>query len=62
MVWELIVKPDAFIVVSQSVSFSGARMGVTPTSPGPNKRKCLGLERLTQLGCSVVVRVLYPDL
>ena len=36
MVWELIVKPSASIVMS--VFFLGARMGVTPTSPDPNKR------------------------
>ena len=38
MVQELIVKPSASIVVSPSVLLLRARMGVTPTYPGPNKR------------------------
>ena len=38
MEWELIGKPSASIVVSQSVLYFGARMVVTPTPPGPNNR------------------------
>ena len=38
MMWELIVKPSASIVVSQAVLILGARMGVTPTPLRPNKR------------------------
>ena len=33
---ELIVDPNASIVESQSVLSVGAKMGVTPSSPGPN--------------------------
>ena len=35
----VILKPSASIVMSQSGLFLGARMGVTPTFPGPNKRE-----------------------
>ena len=49
MVWELIVKPSASIVVSQSVFFLGARMDVTPTFPGRKNARDPNLERLTQL-------------
>ena len=38
MVFELIVKPSASIVVSQSLLLLGAKIGVTPSSPGPNNR------------------------
>ena len=38
IVCELMVKPKASIVVFQSVLFLGARIGVAPVSPGPNKR------------------------
>ena len=37
-VCELTVKPNASIVVSQSVLFFGARIGVSPSAPGPNNR------------------------
>ena len=33
---ESIVYPNASIVVSQSVLFFGAKIGVSPISPGPN--------------------------
>ena len=36
MVCDLIVNPSASIVVSQSVLFLGAKIGVAPTSPRPN--------------------------
>ena len=35
--WELVVKPRASIVVSQSVFFLGPRIGVTPSSPDPKR-------------------------
>ena len=38
MVCELMVKPRASIVVFRSVLFFGAKIGVTPVSPGPNNR------------------------
>ena len=38
IVCEVMVKPRASIVVSQSVLFFGAKMGVTPVSPGPDNR------------------------
>ena len=38
MVFELMVKPRASIVVFQSVLFFGAKMGETPVSPGPKNR------------------------
>ena len=34
---ELMVNPRASIMVFQSVLFWGARIGVTPVPPGPNK-------------------------
>lgn len=39
---ELIVNPSdiAPVAVSQSELFLGARIGVTPSSAGPNKRSC----------------------
>ena len=38
MVCELIVNPSASIVVSQFVLLWGAKIRVTPSSPGPNNR------------------------
>ena len=38
MVCELIVNPSASIVVCQFVLLSGAKIGVTISSPGPNNR------------------------
>ena len=38
VVWVLIVYPSASTVVSQIVLFLGERMGISPSSPGPNRR------------------------
>ena len=38
MVCELIMNPSASIVVSESVLVMGAKMGVMPSSSGPNNR------------------------
>ena len=49
IIWELIVKARASIVVSRCVLRLGARMVVALISPGPGDAHDPNVERLTQL-------------
>ena len=61
-VCELIVKPRASILVCQFVLFLGVRIGVTPSSPGPNRRTWSDAREADTIWADLSSsRVLHPD-